>query len=543
MTEHHDETDVLIIGAGMAGGALAKLLSDGGARVVCLEQGRSLQPEEFRHASETWELDKTRYWNTAPNVRRWDEDYPVAGRDADRIWMMSTVGGSLNHYSGHWPRFKPCDFRKGTEHGLAPDWPLTYEDLEPYYDLNDREMGVSGMTGDPAYPPKSPRGTRPLPLANWSRTLARGFETLGWHWWYMDNAIITEEYDGRLPCNNCGQCRLGCPRGSLSTTATGYWPKALRNGARLVTGARVERILTSGGRARGAEYVDLATGHRHRQDARIVIIAGNGIGTPRLLLLSASAEHPDGLANSSGLVGRNLMFHPQAFVEGYFDEPMEGYKGARGCPVYSHEFYETDPSRGFVNGFSFLVVNSPGAGLAAMGHAASPPVAWGAGHHEDFARRFNHHAYIITMAEDLPLERNRITLDDTLTDSSGLPAPRVRYRMDDQDRRLTEFAVARSEEVLRAAGAHEVQHSGVFDQPPGYHLMGTARMGTDPAASVTNRWHQTWDVPNLFVCDGSSFVTSAGVNPTPTIGALACRLADFLLAEGDTVVRENALVA
>lgn len=522
-----DEVDVLIIGAGMAGGALAKRLSDQGVQVVCLEQGREVHPMELPHFSETWELDKTRNHSPQPNIRNWPEDYPVSGEEKTNIRMVNGVGGSALRYSAHWPRLRPADFRKGTEHGLAPDWPISYEDLEPFFEINDNEMGIAGLPGDPAYPPKASKVLPHIPLGKFGKTVAGGFEKLGWHWWPLDNAIITQGYDDRLACNNCGQCVLGCPRGSVSTSMTSYWPRAVRNGAKLRTWCRVERIVVKDGRAIGAVYVDLSTGERHQQNARVVIVASNGIGTPRLLLMSGNSN--DGIANSSGLVGKNLMFHPQAFVEGIFDEPLDSFKGARGAPLYSQEFYETDVSRGFVNGFSLLLVRAPGAGYAATGYATFPPVAWGARHHDEFKRMFNHHAWFIVMGEDLPLERNRVTLDPVLKDSSGLPAPKISYRMHDQDRRLVNYGIERASEALKAAGASMTNSSGVLEQPPGYHLLGTARMGSDAQNSVTNMNHRSWDIPNLFICDGSSMPTSAGVNPTSTIGAMAVRLADYLI--------------
>jgi choline dehydrogenase-like flavoprotein len=234
------------------------------------------------------------------------------------------------------------------------------------------------------------------------------------------------------------------------------------------------------------------------------------------------------------------MLHQSALVEGFFEEQLESYKGARGAPLFSHEFYETDPSRGFVNGFMILMVRQTGAGWSAMGYSTLPPVKWGAEHHEDFAWRMGRHAWLVMLSEDLPVSSNRVTLDPEVKDSSGLPAPKVHWRAHPQDKVLTHYSIARGREVMEAAGATKIFDSGVYEQPPGYHLMGTARMGDDPATSVTNKWHQTWDVPNLFVCDGSSFVTSASVNPTPTIAALAIRLADYLTTEGRSIVEQRA---
>jgi choline dehydrogenase-like flavoprotein len=326
----------------------------------------------------------------------------------------------------------------------------------------------------------------------------------------------------------------------MSTSANTFWPQAIRNGADLRTFARVLRLTTKGDKLDGAEYEDLKTGRLFSVQADVVIVCANGIGTPRLLLLSGRAGSSDGLANASGLVGKNLMFHPQAFVEGIFDNPMDSYKGARGSPLYSGHFHETDTSRGFVNGYSMIMVRAPGAGYAAMGYSTFKPVPWGHEHHEGFAKTFNRHAWFLNLAEDLPLERNSVTLDGSRTDSSGLPAPKIAYRMHDQDRRLTQHSIGSAEAVMREAGARIVNNSGVLEQPCGFHLMGTARMGSDPITSVVNKWHRSWDHPNLFICDGSSMVTSFPVTPTATIGAMALRLADHIVRTRASLLATDA---
>lgn len=535
------KTDVLIIGAGMAGGALSKHLSDAGIHVVCLEQGPHLHPLEMPHTSEMFELDKTRDANVHPNVRGLQEDYPVTSDDeGSSIRMVSAVGGSANKYSGVWMRPRPSDFRKGTEHGMAPDWPISYEDLAPHFDTCDHEMGISGLDGDPNNPPRCARNTPALPLGRAGRKLAGALDGLGWHWWPTDNAIITKAYDGRLACNHCGQCVMGCPRGSMSTSATSYFPQAIRNGVDLRTYSRVHTLRMKGAKAVGATYEDLQTGSMYEIRADIVIVCANGIGTPRLLLMSENGGGGTGVANSSGLLGKNLMFHPMAFVEGIFDDPMDSYKGARGSPLYVGEFHETDVSRGSVNGYTMIMVRAPGAGYAAMGYSTFKPVNWGRDHHRHFAEMFNHQAWFLNLVEDLPLERNCVTLDPLKKDSSGLPVPKVAYRMHDQDRRLTRHSIVKAEEVMRAAGARTVNNSGVLEQPCGFHLMGTARMGSDPRESVVNKWHRSWDVDNLFVCDGSSMVTSFPVTPTATIGAMAVRLAKHIIKNKSSILSIRA---
>lgn len=520
-----DRTEVLIVGAGMAGAAIAKRLSDSGVRVIMLDQGSWVPPGEHPHYSNEFEFAIRRRWGRSPNVRKLDADYPISCDTVD-VMLYNAIGGSTVHYNAHWPRLKPVDFRKGTEHGLegSADWPISYEDLEPYYELNDAEMGVSGVAGDPANPPRIPRQTPPLPFGLHTTKLTSGFDKLGWHWWPADNAIITEDYDGRPACNHCGACRNGCPRGSLATVTRTYLPKALANGVEIRPFARVERITTDDrGRADGVEYIDLRDGSRRRVEADIVVLAAGGLGTPRILLLSAGAGRQSGLANSSGLVGRYLMHHAYADNHMVFDEPVDSFAGAYGAPIMSQEFYDTDVSRGFVNGFTYQIGRGMTPAPAALG------LSWGKRHREEFARFFNHEIWFSVQAEDLPVYENRVELDPEHNDSSGLPGAKVHWRLHPNDGKLVEFGMDRARELADAAGAVELL-SNVSNPNPAWHLLGTCRMGDDPESSVTDANHQAWDVPNLYICDGSSFVTGGSVNPTSTIGALALRCADGILA-------------
>ena len=536
----YDETEVLVIGAGMGGGAISKRLSDAHISVVCLEQGDWIHSAQHPHYHAEWEIEKRRSWSFDPNVRKGIEDYPVTG--AVTPYMYNAVGGSTVHYAGHWPRYRPADFRKGTEHGLEGtiDWPVSYEDLSPFYDINDTEMGISGVPGDSAYPPRP--GLTRLPViapGKLGRKAARGFDSLDWHWWPSDNAIATSPVNGRLPCNGCGNCLSGCPRGSLGTTAVTYWPTAVRNGVDLRTHARVERINAADGRVTGATYVDVRTGVRREVRARIVVLCANGIGTPRLMLMSAQAGHPNGLSNSNGMVGTHLMHHSWAFVDCWFDEPIEGFKGAFGMPLYCQEFYETDVRRGFVNGLTMLVGRSYGSAYTAMGTHTGLMAPWGAEHREFFVKHFARHMTIHMQGEDLAVRSNRVTLDHGTLDSSGLPAAHVEYAVPDNDRRLAAFGIDRIVEAAEAMGAIETHHTGVMSPPPGWHLMGTCRMGNGPGDSVTNKYNQTWELPNLLIADGSSLATGGAVNPTSTIGAVAVRCAEYLKRRGREVATQR----
>jgi choline dehydrogenase-like flavoprotein len=520
-----EPVDVLIVGAGAAGAALAWSLADTRMKIVCLEQGDWMDPAHYPTTGLDWEMRRFGDFGLSPNSRGRPEDYPVNDTGSPiAASMFSAVGGSTILYAAHFPRFHPSDFRVATLDGVADDWPLDYQRLEPWYELNARMMGVAGLAGDPAYPPKQP-ALPPVPLGVLGETLARGFNRLGWHWWPSDSAIATREYEGRAACINLGPCIMGCAQGAKASTDLTYWPAAVRRGVGLRTRCRVREVTVSDdGMADGVIYYD-AHGALHEQKAEVVVLACNGIGTPRLLLNSRSRHFPDGLANRSGLVGRNLMFHPYAMVTGVFEEPLEGYKGPTGCCVMSQEFYETDPSRGFVRGYTFETLRGMGPLSSALLGMSSGRIPWGAGHHEAFAELFDRTAGMVAICEDLPEPDNRVTLDAELTDSNGIPAPRIDYRLSENSRAMLEHAVARGSEVLEASGAKET-----FADAPlsvaGWHLMGTARMGRDPETSVVNEWGRCHDVRNLFIVDGSIFVTAAAVNPTNTIQALALYIGD-----------------
>jgi choline dehydrogenase-like flavoprotein len=221
------------------------------------------------------------------------------------------------------------------------------------------------------------------------------------------------------------------------------------------------------------------------------------------------------------------MFHPYAMVTGVFDEPLDGYKGPTGCCIMSQEFYDTDPTRGFVRGYSFEIVRSFPPVYTALWGMSAGQLPWGADHHRVYAELFDRTAGMVAITEDLPDPANCVTLDPELKDSDGIPAPKITYRLSENSTRMLAHAVARGQEVLGAAGAKAT----IVDSPmrvAGWHLMGTARMGDDPSTSVVNSWGRCHDVRDLFIIDGSIFVTAGAVNPTNTIQALALHVADTM---------------
>ena len=522
------EADVVVIGAGPVGAAVSWRLATQGLNVVCVERGDWVRADGLRRNGPDWELRRSRELHANPNIRACPDDDPIDDEDSPIKPMMAYgVGGTSWHWSAHVPRFRPDDFRVHSLDGVADDWPLRYEDLRPYYALNEERWGVASWSSG-TLTATSGEGALELPtIGSHGRRLAAAFDDLGWSWGPVDLVVGRRAGDPQTEhCTHIGPCDLGCPSRMRSLAEQAYLLDALAAGARLMTRTRVLSLEHD-----AAGHVVAAVAATELGTVRVrgscFVLAANGSSTPRLLLLSANGRCPNGLANGSGLVGRNLMLHPYARADGLFPEALGSWVSGEKAGFVSFEFYPTDRSRGFVRGLKLQLVTAPGPVALATGAVVGAPLPWGGGHHVAFEERFDHLCGLTVCAEDLPELENRIVLSDRVFGRDGLPAAKWIYRVSQNSRKILDFGLGRAEEILCHAGATKCYRTPLRDQA-GFHIMGTARMGTDRETSVTNSFGRCHDVPNLFIADASTFVTSSAANPTATAQAVALRCADHI---------------
>ncbi|MEX0975502.1 MAG: GMC family oxidoreductase [Woeseia sp.] len=537
---HDQAVDFVIVGSGSAGGILAKELSTAGFDVVVLEQGPFRTAADFTH-DELSVMFRHELLGGGPEVHGHtfrDDESKVAEVPQQRpvLDYVQGVGGSSVHFTGNFWRFHEVDFKEQSVLGSLSgtnfaDWPITYDELEPFYTRVDWEIGVSGAPG-PFDPPRSkPFPMPPIPVKSSGVLLERGAKKLGLHAQPAPLAILSQPLNGRAPCINCGYCMsFGCEVGAKSSTLAAMIPLALASGhCEIRAECAVFRLETgANGRVSEVLYYD-PEGREQAQKARAVVLAANGAETPRLLLNSASVRHPDGLANSSGFVGRNLMFNGHSLANGIFEHQLNDFKGVQVTRII-HDFYDSDPARGFYGGGGIDARPLFSATPILYALAGAPPdvPSWGVDYKNALAHNFTRQMSVLGSTTSLPLDRNNITIDPTHKDRWGRPSIRLTYLDHEDDLATCNFLLDRSMELLDAAGAKKTWAFPVNASTGGAHLLGTCRMGDDPATSVVDRYHRSHDTPNLFICDGSSFVTSGRGQPTMTIMALAFRAAGHI---------------
>lgn len=534
-----DVADFVVVGSGAAGGIIAKELATAGLTVVVLEQGPRLEPRQFEH-------DELKYFFRSGIVND-PELQPQtfaptpnqeAKRHAGRLLYARLVGGGSIHFTANYWRFHEIDFVEASRHGPISgtgfaDWPITYAELEPYYTKAEWELGVSGTPGPFDAPRSRPYPLPPLPVKSSGVLFERACKQLGLHSQPTPLAILSQPFRGRSACQHCGFCLgFGCEFEAKSSTLYTVIPLAEATGRCEIRpdsyACKIEMEERSG-RAIGVVYFDE---HKveHLQRARAVVVCANGAETPRLLLMSQSNRFPEGLANSSGFVGKYLMFNGYADAGGTFERRLNDWKSVAASRMI-HDFYDADPARGFYGGggidarfFGYPV----GFALGVFGGLGPDAPTWGPEYKRLLRESYSRTMYVEGHTTSLPLQSNAVSLDPTLKDAWGQPALRFTYQDHPDDLATMRFLQAKGLEILEAAGARRTWAEPVQAANFSVHLLGTCRMGNDPRTSVVDRYHRTHDVPNLFLCDGSSFVTSGRGQPTCTIQALAYRAGEHI---------------
>jgi choline dehydrogenase-like flavoprotein len=534
-----DEVDFVIIGSGAAGGVLAKELSTNGFRVVVLEQGPYLTEADFSHN----EIDVLFNHQLTNNPKSQPTTFRKTAQDKAKkqysVMYGRCVGGSSVHFTANFWRLHEIDFMERSKVGEVQgasllDWPIRYQDLEPYYTKVEWEVGVSGLAGaSPFDPPRSkPYPMPPLPVKGSGVIFERAARKLGYHPFPAPMAILSQPRAGRSACVNCGFCLgFGCEVRAKSTSLSAMIPVAEATGrCEIRPNCYVHRIETDkNGHATGAVYFD-SKKNTHLQKAKVVIVCANGAETPRLLLLSTSPQFPNGLANSSGVVGKHLMPNSGALVLATFDEPINDYKGFAVSRIF-HDFYEMDLKRTGIYGGGGVDARFDLTPIAFATSSLPPGTPkWGSDFKKALRQNFTRTMEIFCHGTSLAVESNSFSLDPDVKDAWGLPALRMTFKDHPNDLKLAAWMKDRAMEILDAAGAKQKWGFPIQEQQFAVHLLGTCRMGNDPKTSVINPDHRTHDVPNLFLCDGSSMVTSGRGQPTMTIQALAFRAADRITA-------------
>lgn len=522
MTAPYDLNDdgvVVVIGSGAGGGTLGTELALKGVDTVILEAGGRHEIEDF--SNDEWGMFGQISWL---DKRTTSGDWRVA-RDFSGLpaWIVKAVGGSTVHWAGASLRFQEHEFKVKTAYGDIPganllDWPIDLAEMEPWYAKAEDRMGVTRTNG-----------IEGLPGNNNYKVLEAGAKKLGYtnvHTGRM--AINSGARDGRGPCQQIGFCFQGCLSGAKWSTLYAEIPKGEATGKLEVRpNSQVLKIEhDASGKVTGVLYAD-KDGNQHLQKARIVAVAGNSIESPRLLLNSASSMFPDGLANSSGQVGKNYMRHMTGSVYAVFEKPVNMHRGTTMAGIVTDES-KNDPSRGFVGGYEMETLS---LGLPFMA-AFLDPGAWGRSF-TSALDMYDHMAGMWLVGEDMPQEKNAITLHPAEKDQYGLPVPNVHFDDHENDIAMRNHAYTQGAAIYDAVGA-----TRTFPTPPypSTHNLGTNRMSGNARDGVVNEWGQTHDIANLFVSDGSVFTTGAAENPTLTIVALALRQADHIagkMAKGE----------
>ncbi|HTI02216.1 MAG TPA: GMC family oxidoreductase [Acidisoma sp.] len=506
-----EAVDFVVIGTGAGGGPLIARLAEQGFSVVGFDAGPYFRPlEDF--ASDEVAQDKL-YW-TDQRIVDGANPLRMGGNNSGKA-----VGGSTVHFAMVSLRFRPDWFKSRTKLGYGVDWPLDWQEMWRYYEMAEQALAISGPVKYP-WGPKRPRYPyRAHELNAAAEILARGAEAQGYAWSPTPLATVSAPRGDSPPCVYRGFCRFGCSTNAKQSQLVTFIPRGIKAGAEIRDLAMVGKIeMGPDGRARGVHYH--RAGEWRFQRAKNVIVAGYAIETPRLLLASATDRFPEGLANSSGLVGKNLMTQSNQAVFGTVPEQVRWYKGPPSLAITEHWNY--DDRKDFFGGYAWMSQGPLPIEWASI--VTGSLGLWGQPL-RNAMQQYNHAVGIKMVGEMLPEERNCVTLADEV-DQYGLRIPRITYSWGENDKALIQHALREMQTSMELAGVRDVFRQ----ENDTNHLAGTARMGFDPKTSVVNADCRSWDIPNLWICDGSVFPTVGGVNPSLTITALSLRTADRIKA-------------
>ncbi|WP_026440487.1 GMC family oxidoreductase [Acidocella facilis] len=506
-----EEVDFLIIGTGAGGGTLAGKLAEHGFSVVAMDAGPYFRPlEDF--ASDETEQGKL-YWQDK-RICTGENPLQMGGKNSGKA-----VGGSMVHFAMVSLRFRPEWFKSRSLLGYGADWPLDWREMWGYYRQAEQALSISGPVTYP-WGPKRPRYPyRAHEINAAGKLLAKGAEALGIKWTETPLATVSAPRGEAPPCVYRGFCRFGCSTNAKQSTLNTWIPRAIKAGAEIRDLAMAGRIeVDAADRVTGVQFY--RDGAWHFQKARNVVVAGYAVETPRLLLNSATQRHPQGLANSSGLVGKYLMSQSNQAVFGRMQEEVRWYKGPPSLTLTEHWNYED--KKDFFGGYCWMAQGPLPIEWAFIQTGARG--LWGEALRQEMMQ-YNHQVGLKMVGETLPDARNSVTLADE-TDQYGLKIPRISFSWGENDKALIQHAIGQMTRSMEAIGAEDI-----FAQTEdANHLAGTARMGFTPQDSVVNADCRSWDIPNLWICDGSVFPTTGGVNPSLTIQAIALRTADRIKA-------------